>query len=86
MPTHLRELEVLQLQPLHDAVANDIGGGEEPATAAALLVGDGAGLELQCVVEDVLIFYLGRTRCEDRAEVGLGEDGACQLDLGVGAS
>ena len=52
-PTCLRQLELLQVDLLHDLVPEHVGGGEEPAALAILLVRDGPGLEVQLSVEDV---------------------------------
>lgn len=50
----LRELEVVDVQLLHEGDPDDVEGGEDPAPARVLLVGDGLPLVLHLVVEHVL--------------------------------
>lgn len=79
--THLGQLELLQVQLLHDAVAQDIGGGKQPAPPAGLLARDRVSLEVELVVENMRVDDTGITRREGSLEVGVDEDRARELYL-----
>ena len=53
--TCLRELELGDIELLHDFVPEHVGGGEKPAPSAALLVSPWASLEIDDVVEHMLV-------------------------------
>ena len=57
--TYLRELELGDVELLHDLVPEYVGCGENPAPSATLLVSHGTGLEVDDVVEHMLVSDLG---------------------------
>ena len=76
---YLGQLKVVEVEALHDRIANDIGGSEYPAPSTALLVSDGASLEINDIVEDKAISDVGCTGSKSRPDVRVGQDDACQL-------
>lgn len=54
---------------MHQGHAEDVGGGKEPASAAASLVGDGCALEGDLDVEYLLVDNLGRAGRQDISRV-----------------
>lgn len=83
---HLRELELLELQLLHDFMSNDIGGCEEPTSTTGLLVCDRCDFELYLVVENMRNCNAGRTTGKSRLYVVMGKDCAGKLNFGVSGS
>ena len=57
--TCLRELNLRDVEFLHDLVSEHVSGSEKPTPSAALLVGPRTGLEIEDVVEHMLVSYLG---------------------------
>lgn len=78
-------LEITELELLHDFIPDDIGGCEEPTTAARLLVGDRSSLEVHFGVENMGNSNLGYTGSQGSLYVVVGQDGAGELDLWVGS-
>jgi len=80
---YLRELELLQLQLLHDVVPNDVRSSKYPASTAALLVRYRPGLEVDNVVEDMLVGNPCGARRQHRSDVALGQYSPRKLNLRV---
>ena len=76
-------MELIEVKFLHEVVPQDVGSSKEPAPSTALLIGDRTGLELDLVIEDVRVGDEGLARLEGRAEVGVVEDSASELELGL---
>ncbi len=77
----LGKLEVFQIQVLGDPLAQHVGGGEQPAPAGMLLVGDRQGLDLQG--ELVAHLHLADSAVGDLAELVAGQGHGGQLPLVV---
>lgn len=81
--THLRQLKFLQIKLLDDVIPQGVRRRKQPAPPTTLLVRNGTGLGSQLGVEDMDVLDLGCTRLEGRADVGVIEDGAGELEFGV---
>jgi len=81
--THLRKLEFLQSELLHNVVTEHVSSSEEPASSTTFLVCDGARLEINDIVEDMLVSNSCRARGQCRPNIRMRQDGSSELDLGV---
>ena len=80
--SYLRELEVSQVELLHDGVPEYVGSREQPAPTRALLVRDRVCLEVHLVVEDMGVRDCRLAGNEGLADVGVVQDGTRELELG----
>jgi hypothetical protein len=79
IPYYLRQLELGQVQLLHDLVSENVSGREQPAPTTALLVGTWAGLELYLGIEDVLVCNLGGPGYQRGPDVGRSKHSTSEL-------
>ena len=81
--THLRKFEFLQSELLHDVITEHVGSSEEPASTTTLLVCNGARLEIDDIVEDMLVSNSCRARGQCRPNIRMRQKSSSELDLGV---
>lgn len=81
----LGTLKVTELELPHDLIPDYVGCCKEPTTAARLLVGDGPSLELDFGVENMGDCNRSFTRNQAGLEVVVSQDGATELNLGIGS-
>ena len=81
--TYLGELNLRDVEFLHDFIPEHVGGGKKPTPSAALLVSPGTGLEINDVVENVLISNLSGTVQQRGTDVISSQHGPGEFRAGV---